>query len=130
MRTTLTRLIMLLLLVISPPQHAKADLIVTGTATPSFNVPIVQTPISRTAGVLKIRLEVPANYVVLCIGSFSDIFSTPPRCGRPLGDPVGPAGRAGPQAIFLLNATELFQRYMYIHSYPNTPPTDFTLTIE
>jgi hypothetical protein len=130
MATTLTRLMMLLLLATGLPQDAKADLIVTGTVTPAHNVPIVQPPISRTAGLLKIKLEVPANSILLCLGSFSDIFSTPPRCGKHMGDPVGPGGRAGPQAIFLLNATELSNRYLYIFSYPNTPATTFTLTIE
>jgi hypothetical protein len=43
---------------------------------------------------------------------------------------VGPGGRAGSQAIFLLNATELTNRYLCIFSYPNTPTTNFTLTIE
>jgi hypothetical protein len=111
-------------------RNAQADLIVTGTVTPMYNIPIVQPTISSTAGLLKIKLEVPANSILLCIGSFSDIFSTPPRCGKPLGDPVGPGGRARSQAIFLLDATELSNRYLYIFSYPNTPTTNFTLTIE
>jgi hypothetical protein len=130
MATALTRLVMPLLLAVSLPQAAEADLIVTGTATPSFNVPIVQPTISRTTGLLKIRMEVSANAILLCIGTFSGIFSTPPRCGQQLGDPVGPGGRAGPQAIFLLNATELSNHYIYVFSYPATPATDFTLTIE
>jgi hypothetical protein len=74
MRTTLARLMMSLLLATGLPQHAEADLIVTGTVTPMSNIPIVQPTISSIAGLLKIRLEVPANSILLCIGSFSDIF--------------------------------------------------------
>jgi hypothetical protein len=130
MRTALKLSITPALLALCLPQYAEAGLTITGTVTPSLNVPIVQPAIDPTDELLKIRLEASNDSILLCLGSFSDISSNPPKCGQPLGDPVGPGGRAGAQAIFLLNAKQLVGRYLYIFSYLGTPTATFTLTIE
>src|SRR4051812_30237072 len=95
MRTASATAILSALLAIGLSRHAAASLAVTGPVTPGSVVPIVQPPISPIGELLKIRLEVPNDSILLCLGTFNDIFSTPPKCGQSLGDPVGPGGRAG-----------------------------------
>jgi hypothetical protein len=135
MRTAPATAILSALLAIGLSRQTVASLTVTGSVRPNFPVPIVQPPTAPPTApigneLLKIRLEVPHDSTLLCLGTFSDIFSSPPKCGQPLGDPVGPGGRAGPQAIFLVNTTQLVGNYLYVWSYPNTPATSFSLTIE
>jgi hypothetical protein len=102
-----------------------------GSVTPGQAVPIVQPLIDPTGVLLKIHLEVPSNSILLCLGTFNDIFSTPPKCGQQLGDPVGLGGRGGSQAIFLVHTRQLFNRFLYIYSYSNNPASsNFYLTIE
>jgi hypothetical protein len=129
MKAVPSLLLMAVILVNSLAAKANAGLTVTGTVTGGDVVPVIQPMKVRAHGLLKLKLESQGS-VLLCLGTFSDIFGTPPRCGKQLGDPVGPGGRAGPQAFFLLNANQVFDRFVYIFNHPGDPAASFTLTLE
>jgi hypothetical protein len=95
MRDVLKLMTPAVLLAIGPSQQVHAGLAVTGTVTGGGVVPIVQPATVPTTALLKVKLEVPSDSILLCLGSFSEIFATPPQCGQQLGDPVGPGGPCG-----------------------------------